>query len=554
MYKLIFIPLLLSFNAWTYTPDWSSEFVLKEGQNRENIYKLSKAELRDYKKQGLIHALKYPIDISGLYIPYYPIKNVLKEDQRNPFKKILQEVAGNITGLRNIDDMYDWLGLPPFNNNDQVEGIYQIPYPEGVKPDYRMGASIIDTEFGKALTFSCAACHSTQLFGKSIMGLPNKKSRANHFFVVGKKVAGLVHPKLFQAFTKATDEETLMFKRSRDNLKYVGARDPRVLGLDTAAAQVGLSLYNRGKDPYARKEKPVGRRKPHPLKRFVADSKPMPWWNLKYKTKWLSDGSVVSGNPILMNFIWNEIGRGTDLEELQTWFDENEHKVEELTAAVFATHAPKWIDFFPENSININSAKRGEILFNRSCKKCHGTYEKGWSSPFSLFKSKRDQIATTKVIYHKITPVKDVGTDPQRYQAIKFLEKDMNRLKINQMANIKMEAQKGYVPPPLVGIWARYPYFHNNSIPNLCAILTPPEARPIVFYHGPAKNIKTDYDQDCVGYPVGNKMPRSWKKLKNAKFDTRKKGLSNKGHSKFLSKYTWSKQDKSDLIEYLKTL
>ena len=32
-------------------------------------------------------------------------------------------------------------------------------------------------------------------------------------------------------------------------------------------------------------------------------------------------------------------------------------KVEELTAAVFATQAPRWTDFFPADSIDIDKAK-----------------------------------------------------------------------------------------------------------------------------------------------------------------------------------------------------
>lgn len=65
-----------------------------------------------------------------------------------------------------------------------------------------------------------------------------------------------------------------------------------------------------------------------PLDHFIADSKPAVWWNVKYKTRWLSDGSVMSGNPILTNFLWNELGRGVDLVELANWVRKNPEIIE----------------------------------------------------------------------------------------------------------------------------------------------------------------------------------------------------------------------------------
>ena len=294
------------------------------------------------------------------------------------------------------------------------------------------------------------------------------------------------------------------------------------------------------------------------LEKLRADSKPMPWWNLKYKTRWLSDGSIVAGNPIFTNYLWNELGRGTDMVELLDWLEKNKPTIKEMTAAAFATKAPHWTDFFPVNTIDLNKAKRGQVIFNESCKKCHGEYEKGWNQFDSEFMPKEEQVLTANVYYHEKTPVKDVGTDPMRYQGTKYFAQALNDLKISQYMKTIVQPQKGYVPPPLVGIFARYPYFHNNSIPNLCAIMLPPEQRPKKFVQGPSNNATTDYDSLCLGYPVGKRMPTSWAKDKEATMDTTRRGLSNKGHYKmFLNKdgsekYTWDQ--KMDLIEFLKTL
>jgi len=131
-------------------------------------------------------------------------------------------------------------------------------------------------------------------------------------------------------------------------------------------------------------------------------------------------------------------------------------------------------------------------------------------------------------------------------------------LAISKKMNTLVVPQKGYVPAPLVGIWMRYPYLHNNSIPNLCALLTPPKSRPVVFVQGPSLDAKTDFDSTCVGYPVGNKIPKTWLNDKEAYFDTRKDGLTNIGHYSMLLDNSGNEllthSEKNDLIEFLKTL
>jgi hypothetical protein len=88
--------------------------------------------------------------------------------------------------------------------------------------------------------------------------------------------------------------------------------------------------------------------------------------------------------------------------------------------------------------------------------------------------------------------------------------------------------------------------------------MTPPAKRPQTFVQGPADDRYRDFDTDCVGYPVGNKMPESWAKDKEAFFDTRKPGLKNIGHYQMFLKddgsEKYSEKEKSELREFLKTL
>lgn len=540
------------------TPDWGPGVRIPKGQNRANIFELPPQELESQRREGFIHAVQYPVEVTGLYIPYEPLVNFLRPG-RGGLRDLILRLTTRQMGFSTEQEMYDWIGLNPYNDED-AQGIYKIPYPDEKKPDLPMGATIIETKEGKGLTFSCAACHTANLFGTSVMGLTNKKTRANAFFHQAKKYVPKVPSWIFQKSTGATDGERELFKRTKSNLRSVGAKVPEVLGLDTSLPQVALSLARRGSDEFARKSRFWERfPRPNALSGYhIADSKPMPWWNLKYKTRWLSDGSIVSGNPILTNFLWNEIGRGTDLEELEDWMKRNKKTIQELTAAAFSTTPPPWGDFFDVQKINLQKAQQGQRHFDDTCKKCHGTYRKGWQSKNAHELSVDELVATTQVIYHEETPVKNVGTDPGRHQGMKYFAERLNDLKVSKWMNTVVVPQEGYVPPPLVGIWSRYPYFHNNSIPNLCSLLTPPAQRPKVFWQGPAENKNTDFTQECVGYPVGKAVPQKWKTVEDARFDTSKEGLSNGGHYRMLlnedgtEKYSWN--EKMQLLEYLKTL
>ncbi|PIK15182.1 hypothetical protein [Halobacteriovorax sp. JY17] len=539
--------------------DWTRNFKLPIGSTRENIYEVSEAEFAKLKHNGYLHALQYPVTVTGLLVPIEPLRDFLEADEKNPLRRLVAKIAKKRVGFSSVQEMYDWIGLNPYNDNEEVSGIYQIPYPGGEMPDFPMGVTIMNTKKGKGLTFSCATCHTSNLFGKSVMGLTNKRVRANKFFHMAKQTVPLIPSKIFQVGTRATEEERLQFRRTKYNLNSIGAIEPQVLGLDTSLPQVALSLARRKNDEYATKSKFLEKfPRRNALDHFVADSKPAVWWNLKYKTRWLSDGSIVEGNPIFTNFLWNELGRGTDLKELESWMQNNTEKIRELTAAAFSTKAPRWTDFFDASTINLSSAKRGEKVFEKSCAKCHGSYEKAWNLENAEELSEVDILATVKVKYHEKTPVKNVGTDPQRYQGMQHFADRLNELKISKWMKTKVEPQEGYVPPPLVGIWARYPYFHNNSVPTLCALLTKVENRPKSFIQGPAVDKESDFDSECVGYPVGKNIPKEWLKDKDAYFDTSKPGLRNTGHTKmFLDKNgneIYSVAEKKDLINFLKTL
>lgn len=518
--------------------DWSAEATVPEGGDRHNIYDLSAEDLAETTAIGLRQAGAWPVDISGVMLPAESFATLFEADTEDPDRESFQTLARNALGFGTMDELAQWLGLASYPAGEGV------PYPEGVGVGDPMGMGTIDTEWGPAFTVSCHACHTTELFGHVVVGLTNRRTRANEFFHLASQFFPIFPASMYQELTGATDAELVLFQRAQTNLPAVDGRVPMAHGLDTSLGQVGLSLARREADAWATRN-PAWEADPREslFDDYVADSKPAVWWTLRYKTRWLSDGSIVSGNPIFTNFLWNELGRGTDLHDLEGWLGENGASVDALTVAVFNTPAPKWWDILPDYPIDLAAAQRGDGVFEANCAACHGHYEKVWLD--GLYAEVPPK--TLGVSYSPTTQVMDVGTDPQRAAGMADFAEALNDLTISQAAGTVVVVQEGYVPPPLDAIWARFPYLHNGSVPSLCALLSPAAERPVTFVVGPPDNAATDFDAACVGIP--ETPPAAWLDDPDNVVDTAIPGLGNQGHEVIVSA-----AERADLIEFLKTL
>lgn len=524
--------------AWSTPPDWSRNASIPDG-GRPNPYDTPAGEWRTDIRKGKLHALHYPVSVTGILLPYGPLKSLLETMK-----------------LARLDTLQSWLGLYPYPENEGM-GPFEVPFPDGRRPPQRMGFTLTETARGVGFTISCAQCHTESLFGRPVIGLATRFPRANAFFYRGLQIEPWVDEDVFALVTGATAGERGMFRDSKFAAHFVRAKMPVQLGLDTSLAQVAMSLATRDLTPWAHRIEGLPDRD-EPLTQHAADSKPAVWWNVKYKNRWLSDGSVVSGNPIFTNLLWNEIGRGTDLESLSEWLRTNPAVVRELTSAVFASEAPRWTDYFPATSLNESVAKSGERIFLSRCARCHGIYEKGWNLPHADRLTPVERLLTVRVRYHASTPVMDVGTDPSRHEGMGSLAQ-LNNLAISRQSGVEIVPQHGYVPPPLVGIWARWPYFHNNSAPTLCAVLTRASGRPTRYWARPAVDAERDFDRACNGYPSNppTDLPK-WLSRQELHFDTRMSGRHASGHDEgiFLKggRELLAIDDKKALITFLQTL
>jgi mono/diheme cytochrome c family protein len=420
-----------------------------------------------------------------------------------------------------LEGFYTWLGAST------------VALPGG--EHLSVGVNTVETEYGPTISFSCGICHSQNFFGTLVFGMGSKAPRANDLFARAKTF--MQDTPMILLRPGDTDEAALI-RRAQEALHYVGARTPQALGLDTSLAQMSLSLARRAPDGAAAMLPPYAQApRPQVLDTLRADSKPADWYPVKYKDKFGSDGGI-RGDVIMSVVLWNEVGRGTDMRDLDAWIKANPRIIADLGKLVRSAVPPRIGDFVPD-AIDAAAAKRGEPLYVANCSSCHGMNDKNWAKGTQ----------TVQVRYPKPTRVYDVDTDPGRATGMAALAPQMNALDISRKYGMVLKATGGYVAPPLDGIWSRYPYLHNRSVPNLCELLKPARERIAAYYVGTTTNVATDFDSACVGYPTVN-VPWSWR-TPDRIFDTRLEGLSNGGHEIFVGA---SAKDKRDLIEYLKTL
>lgn len=168
---------------------------------------------------------------------------------------------------------------------------------------------------------------------------------------------------------------------------------------------------------------------------------------------------------------------------------------------------------------------RGEAVFNGNCAECHGTY--GFNETYP----------------NLVIAVDEVGTDSALADSAHFSPRFVEWFNTGFYgASARLEPQSGYIAPPLDGIWATAPFLHNGSVPTLEALLDSSK-RPKYW------RVNLGLDREKMGLPydeVGAEVAGN-----SNVYDTTLLGYSNSGHT-YGDELTAA--DRSDLIEYLKTL
>jgi len=369
---------------------------------------------------------------------------------------------------------------------------FDNPYPLGL----RQGSRI----FGKGVTTDCLLCHGGSIAGNSVIGLGN---------------ASLDAHALFEDMTKASGiDKGLPFT-------FSNAR-----GTSEAGGMAVFLLSLRDADL-----KFLGNRLDLGLRDDLCEDVPA-WWHLKKKKTIYHTGN---GNArsvrSLMQFA---LSPPNSLE----FFNREEETFRDIQAFILSL-SPKY-----PLAIERAVAAKGEKIFNETCSKCHGTYGEKWTYP------------------NKIVPIEEIGTDRTRFNGFtKAWADHYNRSwfakegsgAASARGEYTVKPAVGYQAPPLDGIWATAPYFHNGSVPTVYNVLNS-KSRPKIF----TRSFKTDldsYDPVKLGWKVTvleHGPEPSLPAIERRKvYDTTQPGRGNGGHT-FGDDLT--EEERRAVIEYLKTL
>jgi hypothetical protein len=149
----------------------------------------------------------------------------------------------------------------------------------------------------------------------------------------------------------------------------------------------------------------------------------------------------------------------------------------------------------------------------------------------------------------KHIPWRIVQTDRDRLDALtEELYQLIEKNPLNDVIQSVRKKEPGYVAQKLWGIWSRFPYLHNGSVPTVYDLLLDPSLRPKKFSLKNAGE-KERFDEEKLGLTSISTNDLSVRRV----YDTSRVGHSNQGH--YFEKFkALTHENRLELIEYLKTL
>lgn len=427
------------------------------------------------------------------------------------------------------------LGYDPESTEGRFYAAGRLPSPPnrtaGVDPGFGLGESVFDRDGVRVVGINCMSCHAG--------------------VVRGQVVAGLMNNHLNQSNPRKIHTRGDNFGPYAVWNLIARLSDPEKEGLTLAKGKTELQAL------FASVELPP------------VDG--MPWWLKKYKTHdyWYAD---VGDNPaasFAVNFT-------TPHAEMNAHHADHVRSVDKALAFAMETQSPP----FPD-SLNPELVRRGADLFHgrvrpadptgfTACKTCHGSYVKKATRP------DLSRPSGWTVDYRYSHVLRNVKTDPA-YNAVlqKFrpLVEHLSKLE-TYYASIEAPPElipyasvpdkEGYVAPPLVGVWASAPYFHNGSAPTLESVLNSRE-RPEIWERD--NRNPHAYDLERVGMAYRALTREEFESLAAAAagkgflskeaialstvYDARAYGHSNAGHT-FGDHFT--ADERRAVVEFLKSL
>jgi mono/diheme cytochrome c family protein len=373
-------------------------------------------------------------------------------------------------------------------------GLHPAPFDNHGLP---MGLREARGLLGKGLTTDCLLCHAGSVAGQTYLGLGNATLD-------------------FQALTDelaAADGFPVELPFRLSNVRGT---------IEAGAAFIYLLQF---RDPDLKVQVPVELA----YRDDLCEDIPA-WWHLKRKKTIYHTGTVHSRSVrTLMAFMLTPLNSGEYIKKHQPVFAD-------IQAYLLSLEPPRYP--FP---IDADLAARGKELFSQNCARCHGTYGPDGRYP------------------NKVVALDEIGTDPTLAQPLSaesaehYLKSWFAQEPGLDGKPINVDYHPGYQAPPLDGVWATAPYFHNGSVPTVYHVLNS-RARP-KFHTRSFRTGQEDYDPVKLGWKITVLDQAPDPKLpaieRRKVYDTTQPGRGNGGHT-FGDNLT--DEERMAVIEYLKTL
>ncbi len=357
---------------------------------------------------------------------------------------------------------------------------------------------------------NCLQCHAQVFDGKLIVGLGNSLTD----YTINRQGTALFAEKFLKTLS---GENAKKYEAAKNFITAIKAIAPSLVtttkGVNLADALAALLVSHRDPQTLEWSDKNL-----LDLPTEIIPTDVPAWWLLKKKNAMFYNG-----------FGRGDFGRFLMASNLLTVTDTAEAKevdshFNDVLAFINSIQPPK----FPK-AINVAMASEGKSIFMATCKKCHGTYGEDGSYPNLLI------------------PESIIKTDSALYTSNYSNPQFVNWFNQSWFTSgdhpAKLVPYRGYIAPPLDGIWVTAPYLHNGSVPNLEAVLNS-KKRPKYWQRN---FTQPSYNYDIPGYNYETKdVPGN-----NEVYNTTQKGFSNEGHY-FGDKL--SDAQRRSVIEYLKTL
>ncbi len=358
-------------------------------------------------------------------------------------------------------------------------------------------------------TMNCFSCHGGSVYGEPVPGAPN-----NRFAL--------------QTLTEEIRNTKFRLGKPLSRMDLGSLLVP----LGTTHGTTNAVVFGMGLMAHRDAELNVVEKLPQSFVHHDMDAPP--WWHFHKRPYLYIDGFAQKGHRALMQFMLVP-------ENGPEFFRENEERFRDVYEYLSSLRPPKY-----DGEIDRGLAEQGRVVFNKNCAECHGTY--GHAAAGQSPPSNQSSYPNRRI------PIEELGTDPVRLTALTVAGR--SKYAASWFAHGGTPEQhetvvdpEGYVAPPLDGVWASPPYFHNGSVPTLWHVLNP-KNRPTVW-----RRTAEEIDHERVGFQIEvvEKVPLDEPDvaIRRGFFDTRRFGKSNAGHD---YPDRLSEGQKWAVLEYLKTL